>query len=66
MMALPEIGGRRLEDTIANFEHRAKLCLQTEQERPNPDNALVAVLCDAVRLAREYADSAQGIEQGDR
>jgi hypothetical protein len=28
--------------------------LKEEQEKLRPDNALVAVLCDAVRLAREH------------
>lgn len=47
------IGGDTLPTTLAQFELRALRLLQDEQSKPNPDNALVAFLCDAVRLARE-------------
>jgi hypothetical protein len=50
---LPAVGGDRLERTLADFERACLVCLDDEQRRPNPDNALIAVLCDAVRLARE-------------
>lgn len=40
--------------SIADFERAATVYLAEEQRKPNPDNALVALLCDAVRLAREY------------
>jgi hypothetical protein len=53
---LPDVGGRRLECTIAVFERRCQVLLGEEQRKPSPDNALIAVLCDAVRCAREYVD----------
>jgi hypothetical protein len=56
-MKQPAVGGRRIERTIADLERAALVCLAEEQEKPNPDNALIAVLCDTVRLGREYADS---------
>jgi hypothetical protein len=43
----------RMERTIADFERACLVHLADEQRRPNPDNALIAVLCDAVRLSRE-------------
>ena len=49
---LPAVAGR-LDRTIADFERACLVHLAEEQARPNPDNALIAVLCDAVRLARE-------------
>ncbi len=53
---LPAVGGRRLPCTLNELERRAKRFLFVEQEKHNPDTALVAVLCDTVRLCREYAD----------
>ena len=44
-----------LRGTIANLEHRAKLYIEEEQKKLAPDNGLIAVLCDAVRLGREYS-----------
>lgn len=40
---------------LAQFSQRAKVLLGEEQRRANPDNALIGLLCDAVRLARENA-----------
>jgi hypothetical protein len=57
---LPLVAGRRLVGTIEQHE-RACLCLlREEQEKILPDPCLVNVLCDAVRLAREYVDSVRG------
>jgi hypothetical protein len=60
---LPLVAGRCIEGTIADFERRCLVHLEEEQRMPFPDNALIAVLCDAVRLSREYVDYAQA--QGD-
>ena len=40
--------------TLADFERACLVHLYDEQQRPNPNNALIAVLCDAVRLKREH------------
>jgi len=54
---LPEVGGRRLvKGTLKEFEHRCKVYLDREQRKPFPDNGLVDILCDAVRVKREYCD----------
>lgn len=50
---LPEVAGDSLPTTLAQFEQRCKVLLADEQEKPSPDNALIGLLCDAVRLARE-------------
>lgn len=44
----------RLDRSLADFERACLVHLADEQGRPSPNNALIAVLCDAVRLAREY------------
>lgn len=54
---LPQVAGR-LECTLMDLERRARIHIRDEQERPNPDNALIATLCDAVRCAREYVEYA--------
>ena len=53
---LPAVGGRRVETSLADLEYRARVHLQAEQGKPSPDNALIALLCDTVRLCREQAD----------
>ena len=54
---LPAVGGRRMDCTNAMFEQRCLVCLRNEQEKTSPDNGLIALICDAVRLVREYNDS---------
>ncbi len=51
-----EVGGDRLPTTLAEFERRCLVHIEEEQSRAAPDTALIALLCDAVRLGREYAD----------
>ncbi len=58
MNDVPAIAGG-LEGSLNQFEHRALECLRAETEKAAPDNALVAVLCDAVRIKREYVDFAE-------
>ncbi len=52
--ALPEVAGN-FNDTLENFERRCRIALKTEQEKILPDNSIIALLCDAVRLKREVA-----------
>ena len=52
----PEVAGRMCEWSMREFERRARMCIQREQEKPLPDNDLIAVLCNAVRLCREHTD----------
>ena len=59
-MNLPEVCGRIMPCSNADFERRCKVYLAREQEKPLPDNGLVALLCDAVRCVREYTDCATG------
>lgn len=54
---LPSVGGRRLDCSNNEFERRCLCALKREQEKVAPDNAIVAVLCDAVRCVREYGDN---------
>lgn len=50
---LPAVAGR-MECSNATFERRCLIALAEEQEKLNPDNNLIAILCDGVRLAREH------------
>ena len=58
MNDLPEVGGRRMLRAHDEFERACKIHLMDEQEKISPDNSLVALLCDAVRLSREFCDYA--------
>lgn len=46
----------RLDRSLADFERACLVHLDEEQHRASPDNALIGLLCDAVRLARERVD----------
>lgn len=38
------------------FERSIHVLLAEEQEKLNPNNALISVLCEAIRLSREHCD----------
>lgn len=61
-MTLPAVAGR-MECSNAEFERRCLVMIMHEQERASPDNALIALLCDGVRLAREYSAAMSGTEE---
>src|SRR5688572_17807343 len=44
---LPVVGGRWMERTLADFVRACRICLADEQKMATPNNALIAVLCDA-------------------
>lgn len=48
---LPSVAGE-YTGTLEDFERSARQCIADIQESFMPDNALVGVLCDAVRIAR--------------
>lgn len=50
---MPNVTGK-FNDSLLNFERRCRLLLGVEQAKILPDNSLIAVLCDAVRLSREH------------
>lgn len=52
-----EVAGRRMTITHAVFEARCENLIEDEQRKPLPDNALIGVLCEAVRLSREHCDA---------
>lgn len=54
------VGGERMERSIADFVRACECLIVDEQEEASPDNALISVLCDAVRLTREMERMAQG------
>lgn len=58
-LVLPAVAGR-MECSNAEFERRCLICLAEEQDNLMPDNALIAVLCDGVRLARKYSTAMNG------
>lgn len=49
------VGGEYVEKTLNEHVLACNALLFEEQQKANPDNALVAVLCDSVRLVRECA-----------
>jgi hypothetical protein len=49
------VAGDLLPSSLKNFERSCLVLIDAEQEKAAPDQAIVAVLCDAVRLAREHA-----------
>lgn len=53
-VGLPVVGGWRLEGTLADHVRGCRVLIDQEQTSAHPDNALISLLCDSVRLAREY------------
>lgn len=51
---LPQVAGR-LSISLAAFMLRARVLMRDEQEKPNPDSALIGHLADGIRMARETA-----------
>lgn len=47
------VGGEFMERSIQDFVRACQVTLEREQAKPAPDTALIALLCDAVRLSRE-------------
>jgi len=45
------VAGRRLDRSVADFVRSCEVLIREQQERASPDNAGIATLCDAVRLA---------------
>lgn len=58
VVALPAL----MECSLADFGRRLAVTIREEQEEPLPDNALLAVLCDAARLGDELVS---GMERQD-
>lgn len=52
---LPKVAGT-FERSIADHERACLVLIAEEQEKINPNNALIAVLSDSVRMGREYCD----------
>jgi hypothetical protein len=50
------IAGRRMERSIADFVRACEVYIAEEQDNVGPDNTLIALLCDAIRLTREMED----------
>lgn len=50
----PLVAGDVMTRPIYEFVRACEHLLADEQQKANPDNALIAVLCDAVRLSREH------------
>ena len=50
------VEGRRMDRSIAAFEHACEIYIEEENAKLDPENALIALLCDAVRVSRELTD----------
>ncbi len=53
---LPEVGGRKCCCTNKELEMRLRFYIKLELEKLSPDNALIALLSDAVRNTRNFSD----------
>ena len=56
-----EIAGTYMDRSLTDFQQACEVYIEREQGTLAPDTALLALLCDAVRLARElrHADAAR-------
>ncbi len=68
LIGAPSVAGVHMERSIADFVRGCDVLIHEEQAFPIPDTALIGILCDAVRLAREHtrmATAPQGMGQPD-
>jgi hypothetical protein len=49
------VAGTYMDRSIADFQRACETHIAEEQRKPNPDTALIALLCDAVRCSRELS-----------
>lgn len=56
---LPSVSGRTCLKSMGDHELACLALIVDEQERANPNTALIATLCDSVRLTREFVDHQQ-------
>lgn len=54
------VAGSYMERTIGDHVRGCEVAIESELERANPDNTVIALLCDSVRMAREYCRVATG------
>lgn len=54
---LPIVAGDFMTTSISQHEQACRVLLMEEQEKPLPNNALIATLCESVRMGREYCNS---------
>jgi len=59
LATLVTVGGRKLEITISQFEMSCLAQIYLLQRESNPNSRLIEVLCNAVRLGREYSDNSR-------
>ncbi len=64
MSDLPFVAGRTCQRSLVDLDRAAHVLLQ-EYNTPDANQALIGVLCDTVRLCREYSDF-QGLPAYDR
>lgn len=57
------VAGDYMTISIAEFRTRVDALLYEEQEKVLPDNALIGVLCEAVRLSRETARAQRALSK---
>lgn len=58
MLNLPEVAGRRIRGSNADFERACLVHIERLQHGIGPyDSAMLDTFCEAVRLAREYTDA---------
>lgn len=52
----PAVAGNGMTISISDFYTRCLVLLDHEQKQLNPDNALISLLCEAIRFTREHVN----------
>ena len=50
------VAGERIATTILEFQEKCAVRIEREQRETNPETALIALLCEAIRLGREHTE----------
>ncbi len=51
------VAGEFMDRSVADFQRSCEVYITEEQRKLNPDTALIALLCDAVRCSRELVSA---------
>lgn len=52
---LVQVAGTYMDRSIADFQRACETHIDEEQRKTNPDTAIIALLCDAIRCSRELS-----------
>jgi hypothetical protein len=60
---ISSVAGVYMDRSIADFRRACEILIIEEEQKPNPDDSLISVLRDSIRLTRELTKVATGVNE---